>query len=107
MGDVRRRRPHGAADARCFRTWIASAGRACRAQPDARGQVVASLFPKTRQESMLFMGMHGEVWLEPGVGLDEAVETPPWLAAGHSAKVVLVWARATRPCSRCPTCCSC
>ena len=57
---------------------------------NAHGQVVASLFPKTRQESMLFMGMHGEVWLEPGVGLDEAVETPPWLAAGHSAQVVLV-----------------
>ena len=57
---------------------------------NANGQVVASLFPKSRQESMLFMGMHGEVWLEPGVGLEEAVETPPWLAAGHSAQVVLV-----------------
>ena len=71
MGDVRRRRPHGAA---------ASPGasepgsprwpRLAPAAMNAHGQVVASLFPKTCQESMLFMGMHGEVWLEPGVGLD-------------------------------------
>ena len=53
---------------------------------NARGQVVASLFPKARQESMLFMGMHGEVWLEPGVGLDEAVEHRPGWPPGTAPR---------------------
>lgn len=55
-------------------------------------QVVAHLYPRTRQDSMLFWGMHGEVWLEPGVSLDQAVELPAWMGSpsSHDARVVLV-----------------
>ncbi len=57
----------------------------------ANGQVVAPLYPRTRQESLLFQGMRGEAWLEPGVGLEQAVDLPAWAeGSGHAARVVLV-----------------
>lgn len=56
------------------------------------GQVVARLYPRTRQDSMLFWGMRGEVWLEPGVSPGQAVECPAWTdsPSSHNAQVVLV-----------------
>jgi acyl-CoA reductase-like NAD-dependent aldehyde dehydrogenase len=41
---------------------------------------------------MLFWGMRGEVWLEPGASPGQAVEHPAWISSpsSHNARVVLV-----------------
>lgn len=42
-------------------------------RPD--GQVVAQVFPLTRVESLLYAGISGEVWMEPGVTAEGLPET--------------------------------
>jgi acyl-CoA reductase-like NAD-dependent aldehyde dehydrogenase len=39
------------------------------------GQVVAQTFPLTVWDRLLFLGAKGEVWMEPGVGVEETVAT--------------------------------
>ena len=39
------------------------------------GQVVAQTFPMTIWDRLLFLGAKGEVWMEPGVGMEETVAT--------------------------------
>ena len=39
------------------------------------GQVVAKVFPRTRTESMMFPSLTGEVWMEPGVSIEETLQT--------------------------------
>lgn len=39
------------------------------------GQVVAKVFPRTRTESMMFAGLTEEVWMEPGVSIEETLQT--------------------------------
>jgi hypothetical protein len=39
------------------------------------GQVVVPVFPKTIFDRILFWGVRGEVWMEPGVTVDEVIET--------------------------------
>jgi hypothetical protein len=38
-------------------------------------QVVAKVFPRTKIESMLFPNLSMEVWMEPGVSIDETLQT--------------------------------
>lgn len=42
-----------------------------RAVMGSNGQVVARVFPRTRTESMMFTGLTEEVWMEPGVSIEE------------------------------------
>ncbi len=56
------------------------------------GQVVAGVYPETIADRLLFRGVTGEVWMEPGVTIDEFTAT---LAAAYkdpdrSGKVALV-----------------
>jgi len=37
----------------------------------SHGQVVAKVFPRTKIESMMFAGLSEEVWMEPGVSIEE------------------------------------
>lgn len=39
------------------------------------GQVVANVFPRSRLESMLFPNLTMEVWMEPGVSIEETLQT--------------------------------
>ena len=39
------------------------------------GQVVVPVFPKTISDRFLFWGVRGEVWMEPGVTVDQVIET--------------------------------
>lgn len=48
----------------------------------AGGQVVAPVYPPTRRDGLLMMGMRAETWLEPGVARAEAVRLPPFLRPG-------------------------
>lgn len=43
------------------------------------GQVVAQVFPQTFQDRILFRGFKGEVWMEPGVTTDEAINTQAYI----------------------------
>ena len=38
------------------------------------GQVVARVFPQTLYDRLLFMGVSGEVWMQPGITAEEALE---------------------------------
>jgi len=42
-------------------------------RPD--GQVVAQAFPLSVWDRLLFLGVSGEVWMEPGVGVEETIAT--------------------------------
>ena len=39
------------------------------------GQVVAQVFPQTTMDKILFMGITGEVWMEPGLSSQDVVNT--------------------------------
>ncbi len=39
------------------------------------GQVIAKVFPRTRLEGMLFQNLSMEVWMQPGVSIDETFQT--------------------------------
>jgi acyl-CoA reductase-like NAD-dependent aldehyde dehydrogenase len=39
------------------------------------GQVIAKVFPRTRLEGMLFQDLTMEVWMEPGVSVDETLQS--------------------------------
>jgi acyl-CoA reductase-like NAD-dependent aldehyde dehydrogenase len=41
----------------------------------ANGQVVVKVFPRTKTESMMFAGLSEEVWMEPGVSIEETFES--------------------------------
>jgi acyl-CoA reductase-like NAD-dependent aldehyde dehydrogenase len=58
----------------------------------ANGQVSAQVFPQTAYDQLLFSGYRVEVWMEPGVALEELPETQA-LSYSHpapSGKVALV-----------------
>jgi acyl-CoA reductase-like NAD-dependent aldehyde dehydrogenase len=59
-------------------------------RPD--GQVVAQTFPLSVWDRFLFLGTKGEVWMEPGVGIDETVATQAaaYKDANRKGKVCLV-----------------
>ncbi|HSR33572.1 MAG TPA: aldehyde dehydrogenase family protein, partial [Anaerolineae bacterium] len=59
-------------------------------RPD--GQVVVQVFPRNRLERLLFQGMSGEVWLEPGVTVEEMLGTQAGVYRDqrHGGKVALV-----------------
>ena len=56
------------------------------------GQVVAQTFPLTVWDRLLFLGAKGEVWMEPGVGVEETVATQAaaYKEPGREGKVCLV-----------------
>jgi hypothetical protein len=58
----------------------------------ADGQVVARVFPRTRLDRILFRGISGEVWMEPGVTVEEVMRTQAQVYRDkeHSGKVALV-----------------
>ena len=39
------------------------------------GQVIVKVFPRTRTESMMFPGLTGEVWMEPGISIEKTLQT--------------------------------
>ena len=59
-------------------------------RPD--GQVVAQVFPQTAYDRIFFMGITGEIWMEPGVTAEELPKTQAviYQKQGHSGKVALV-----------------
>jgi acyl-CoA reductase-like NAD-dependent aldehyde dehydrogenase len=59
-------------------------------RPD--GQVVAHVFPRDRMEGILFRGITGEVWMEPGVTIDEAINSQAmsYQDRDHDGRVALV-----------------
>lgn len=59
-------------------------------RPD--GQVVARVFPQSRIEAMLFKGVSGEVWMEPGVTPEETIDMQafPYRDKNHTGRVALV-----------------
>lgn len=70
-------------------------GRPCIAgrviqRPD--GQVVARVFPRNRVEGILFRGVTGEVWMEPGVTVEETISSQAlsYHDKDHAGKVALV-----------------
>ena len=56
------------------------------------GQVVAQVFPRNRIESILFRRVTGEVWMEPGVTVEETIEMQafPYRDRNHKGKIALV-----------------
>ncbi|MFL5705697.1 MAG: aldehyde dehydrogenase family protein, partial [Ktedonobacteraceae bacterium] len=56
------------------------------------GQVVAQVFPQTAYDRIFFMGITGEIWMEPGVTAEELPKTQAviYQQQGHSGKVALV-----------------
>lgn len=56
------------------------------------GQVVAQTFPLSVWDRFLFLGTTGEVWMEPGVGVDEMVATQAaaYKDANREGRVCLV-----------------
>jgi acyl-CoA reductase-like NAD-dependent aldehyde dehydrogenase len=46
-----------------------------RAVRGSNSQVVARVFPRTRTESMMFSGLTAEVWMEPGVSIEETLRS--------------------------------
>ncbi len=59
-------------------------------RPD--GQVVAQVFPQTAYDRIFFMGITGEIWMEPGVTAEELPNTQAvaYQKQDHSGKVALV-----------------
>jgi acyl-CoA reductase-like NAD-dependent aldehyde dehydrogenase len=41
----------------------------------SNGQVVAKVFPQTDSDRMIFPGVSGEVWMEPGVSIEETIQS--------------------------------
>lgn len=60
------------------------------ARPD--GQVVAQVFPQTTYDRLFFMGVTAEIWMEPGVTVDELPKTQAivYQEQQHTGKVALV-----------------
>lgn len=56
------------------------------------GQTVAQVFPQTPLEKILFRGIVGEVWMEPGITPEQAIRTRAriYQDKNHAGKVVLV-----------------
>ena len=56
------------------------------------GQVVAEVFPTNLMEKLLFRGITGEVWMEPGVTVEETIKTQALLYQdkNHKGRIVLV-----------------
>jgi hypothetical protein len=56
------------------------------------GQVVAQTFPLTVWDRLLFLGAKGEVWMEPGVGIEEtiAAQAAAYKETERQGKVCLV-----------------
>lgn len=56
------------------------------------GQVVAQVFPQTTMDKMLFMGITGEVWMEPGISSEDVVNTQAktYRDKAHKGKIALV-----------------
>lgn len=64
------------------------------------GQVVVEVFPLSATDRILFTGMRGEIWFEPGVtpaNLSETIATS-YKQAGHADKVALVLAAGNVSC---------
>ena len=59
-------------------------------RPD--GQVVAHVFPRDRMEGILFRGITGEVWMEPGATVEETINSQAisYRDRDHDGKVALV-----------------
>ncbi len=55
-------------------------------------QLVVKVFPQTLFDSILFRGLTGEVWMEPGIKADEAIKTQARVYHGkrHKGKIVVV-----------------
>jgi acyl-CoA reductase-like NAD-dependent aldehyde dehydrogenase/GNAT superfamily N-acetyltransferase len=47
-----------------------------RSRPN--GQVVVPVFPRSIADRLLFLGVKGEVWMEPGVTAEEVLATQAW-----------------------------
>jgi acyl-CoA reductase-like NAD-dependent aldehyde dehydrogenase len=56
------------------------------------GQVAARVFPQSGYDRLFFMGLTAEIWMEPGVTVDELPGTQALIYQdkGHSGKVALV-----------------
>ena len=56
------------------------------------GQSIAKVFPRNRIEKLMFRGITGEVWMEPGVTTEEIIKTQALLYQDkkHHGKVALV-----------------
>lgn len=56
------------------------------------GQAVAEVFPRNRIEKLMFRGITGEVWMEPGVTAEETIRTQALIYRDkdHKGKVALV-----------------
>lgn len=59
-------------------------------RPD--GQVVAQVFPQTVYDRLFFMGVTAEIWMEPGITVEELPKTQAVVYQGqkHEGKVALV-----------------
>ncbi len=59
-------------------------------RPD--GQVVAQVFPQSTYDRLFFMGVTAEIWMEPGVTVDELPKTQAvvYQKQQHAGKVALV-----------------
>lgn len=59
-------------------------------RPD--GQVVAKTFPQTQFDRILCRGYTGEIWMEPGITVEEAVKTQGHIYQdkSHKGKIVVV-----------------
>jgi acyl-CoA reductase-like NAD-dependent aldehyde dehydrogenase len=58
----------------------------------SNGQAVAEVFPRNRIEKLIFRGITGEVWMEPGVTAQETIRTQAlvYRDKNHKGKVALV-----------------
>lgn len=58
----------------------------------ADGQVVAQVFPQTKYDRLFFTGLQAEIWMEPGVSVDEMEQTRAKIYRDkqHDGKVALV-----------------
>lgn len=56
------------------------------------GQVVAQVYPETISDRLLFQGVKGEVWMEPGVPIETLTTSmaPAYHDPNHKGKVALV-----------------
>ena len=52
----------------------------------SNGQAVARVFPRTRTESMMFPGLTQEVWMEPGVSVEETLRSQAKSYRGEDAR---------------------
>ncbi len=58
----------------------------------ANGQVAAQVYPQSIYDRLLFRGFHAEVWLEPGVTVQQALDTQAenYRHKAHDGRVTLV-----------------